>query len=165
MAVRVFANYYFLLLMVLCSFFLFGFQKKSQVQRGIVTENQSIIYEEPHFDAKQITRLPRNQVIVISKTIYRPKNLFGSFYRIYINKPRKIRGYISEVDVIPQFQKKSSKINPAYTQKEELLKTVKEQSVIEVAPPTPSKPPAPTQTPANPTETESDSNKKTQGSL
>jgi len=102
-----------------------------RIQRAVVVENQAIIYTQPDFDAEQIMRLPNNRIIAISTKIYRPKNLFGSFYRIFINKPRKIRGYISEIDVLPQYKKteKGYVLNEEYKKKEQVLKKVKTQLI------------------------------------
>ncbi len=118
------------LILILFSFGFFGKKKQEpapRIQRAVVTENQAIIYTQPDFDAKQIMKLPNNRIIAISTKIYRPKNLFGSFYRIFINKPRKVRGYISEIDVLPQYKKskKGYVLNQAYRKKEEALKEVK----------------------------------------
>lgn len=114
-------------------FFLLGFFGKKEkqdvprIQRAIVTENQAIIYKKPDFDAEQIMKLPGNKIVAISTKIYRPKNLFGSFYRIFINKPRKIRGYISEIDVLAQYKKSEDgyALNPNYQKKEKALRQVK----------------------------------------
>ena len=112
----------------------FFFKKKQEpiplVQRGIINQSQAIIYEHPDFDAKQIMTIPKNKVIAISTEIYRPKNLFGSFYRVFITK--KNRGYISEVDIIPQYKKnkKGWSVNRDYQRKEIHLKKVQSKSNI-----------------------------------
>ena len=102
------------------------------VQRAYVTENRAIIYSEPDFDSEQLAWLPQNRVIAVSTRIYRPKNLFGSFYRVFVNKPKKIRGYISEIDIVTQFKKNNEKmeLNPVYQEKENILRQVKNQSQI-----------------------------------
>lgn len=118
---------------VLVFFSFFGqAQKLPLVQRAYVMENRAIVYSEPDFDSKQLAHLPRNRVIAVSTKIYRPKNLFGSFYKVFVNKPKKIRGYISEVDIVTQFNKTKSgfRLNPIYRQKENILKRVKDQSSI-----------------------------------
>ena len=106
---------------------------KSLIQRAYVTQSQAIVYKAPDFDSEQAAALPRDRVIAISTKIYRPKNLFGSFYRVFVNKPYRIRGYISEVDVIPQFKKtkKGLKKNPKYAAKEKALRLVKDRSIIQ----------------------------------
>ena len=112
----------------------FGQEEKidvPRIQRAIVKENQAIVYTQPDFDAKQMMELPSNKIIAISTKIYRPKNLFGSFYRIFINKPRKIRGYISEIDVLPQYKKskKGYVLNKVYQEKEKALRHLKTQLI------------------------------------
>lgn len=114
-------------------FFSLGFFGKKEtldvprIQRAVVTEHQAIVYKQPDFDAEQIMRLPHNRIVAVSTKIYRPKNLFGSFYRIFINKPRKIRGYVSEIDVLPQYKKSKEGyfLNKEYQKKEKALKQVK----------------------------------------
>lgn len=117
-------------------FFSFGLNKQQpSIQRAVVTEHNALIYNRPDFDSRQIFKLPRNKIIVISTQIYRPKHLFGSFYRIYINKPQKVRGYISEVDVLPQYvqSKRGLSKNPAYKKRESVLRAVQDQSRIQKA--------------------------------
>ena len=81
---------------------------------------------QPDFDAKQIMKLPNNKIIAVSTQVYRPKNLFGSFYRIFINKPQKIRGYVSEIDVLTQYKKSKNGyvLSKEYQKKEKALKQV-----------------------------------------
>ena len=122
------------LILILLSFGFFSKKEKvavPRIQRAVVVENQAIIYTQPDFDAEQIMKLPNNKIIAISTKIYRPKNLFGSFYRIFINKPRKIRGYISEIDVLPQYKraKDGYVLNKEYQQKEQVLKQVKTELI------------------------------------
>ena len=103
------------------------------IQRAIVVEHNAIIYQEADFDADQIAFLSRNKIIAVSTKIYRPKNLFGSFYKIYINKPKKIRGYISEIDVVPQYKQTQDGLvlNSIYKDKEVVLKQVQKRSRIQ----------------------------------
>ena len=120
------------LVFLLCTGFFF--KKKQEpiplVQRGIINQAQAIIYEHPDFDSKQMMTIPKNKVVAISTEIYRPKNLFGSFYRVFITK--KNRGYISEVDIIPQYKKhkKGWSLNFEYQKKEVHLKKVQSKSNI-----------------------------------
>ena len=102
------------------------------IQRGIISESQAIVYQYPDFDAPQITIISKNKIIVMSTEIYRPKNLFGSFYKIFINKPKKMKGYISEVDVIPQYRKDKKRwsLNSVYKEKESNLRQVQKRSAI-----------------------------------
>lgn len=139
--------------------FSIGAQKKPLVQRGIVNEHRAIVYESQDFDSKQVIRLPRNKIIVLSTKIYRPQNLFGSFYKVYLNKPQKIRGYISEIDVIPQYKRTPDgvSVNEAYKERESILKQVKKE--------TQSFSPKPTQASknpsTNPSSTDQNSNQET----
>ncbi len=134
MEVRVLTKIFLLLSTVL--FLGFFFEKKQKplplIQRGIVNEVNAIVYIHPDFDANQIATIPRNKIVAISTEIYRPKNLFGSFYRIFLNKPKKIKGYISEVDVVPQYtkNKKGWAFNSFYKEKETNLKQVQKKSSI-----------------------------------
>lgn len=119
-------------LLILFSLGFFGKRENVEaprIQRAVVIENQAVIYAQPDFDAKQIMKLPQNKIIAISTQIYRPKNLFGSFYRIFINKPRKIRGYISEIDVLPQYKKseRGYVLNKEYQKKEKALKQIQSE--------------------------------------
>ena len=113
--------------LLLLIFFSLGAQKPPVIQRGIVSEHEAIIYENYDFDSEQIARLPQNKVIVVSTKIYRPQNLFGSFYKVYLNKPQRVRGYISEVDIIPQYKRSQEGLvlNEAYQERENILKQVK----------------------------------------
>jgi len=120
------------LFLILFSLGFFGKKENvPHIQRAVVTEHQAIIYTHPDFDSEQMMRLSNNKIIAISTKIYRPKNLFGSFYRIFINKPRKVRGYISEIDVLPQYKKTRDGyvLNKKYAKKEQALKQMKTQLV------------------------------------
>ena len=108
-------------------------EKKSKVlptylQKAYVIQKNAIVYTRPNFDSIQITNIPAGTIVTISKKIYRPKTQFGSFYRIYINKPKKIRAYISEIDVVPRYIKSGSKfkINSGFDQVKKKLKYVKD---------------------------------------
>lgn len=115
------------------SFFVFGKKNKVPlIQRGIVSQPVAIVYKKPDFDAPKIHSVTKNRIVVMSTKIYRPSHLFGSFYRVFINRPRKIRGYISEVDMIPEFKKKGSGyvMNYQYVKKEKSLKEIKNATGI-----------------------------------
>ena len=71
----------------------------SYLQKGYVIQKDAIVYTRPDFDSLQIIRIPAGTVVTISKKIYRPKSHFGTFYRIYLKKPKKLKAYISEVDI------------------------------------------------------------------
>ena len=89
---------------------------KHKLQKAYTLQVDSFIYTRPHFDAERTYSLPPGQIVTISKKIYYPANRFGSFYKIYVKKPKKIVGYISEVDVVPQFIKQKGEYvsNPRF---------------------------------------------------
>ena len=95
-----------------------GWKKKRKrlLQNGYVIALKTLVYDKPDFDAKQIHALPSGTKTLMSKKIVRPKHRFGSFYKIFITEPKKIVGYISEVEVIPQFVKYGKRYfpNPRY---------------------------------------------------
>ena len=88
----------------------------SHLQKAYVIQRDAIIYARPDFDALKITNIPAGSLVTVSKRLYRPKTNFGTFYRIYINKPKKMRAYVSEIDVVPRYIKKgiSYKPNPEF---------------------------------------------------
>ena len=104
-------------------------QEKEEKIKDILEENShllqqayvqhpggSLVYEKPSFDSKQIYVIPFGEQIVISKKILKPKREIGTFYKIFIKKPQKIAGYISQIEVLPQTVKKENKYvsNPEY---------------------------------------------------
>ncbi|MDE0119084.1 MAG: hypothetical protein OXM55_03650 [Bdellovibrionales bacterium] len=124
---------YFLL--AICFFGIYSFaneEKKkvlpSYLQKAYVIQKNAIVYTRPDFDAVQINNIPAGALVTISKKIYRPKNRFGTFYRIYISKPKKLRAYISEIDVVPRYIKSGFqfKMNPEFNQVKKKLKYVKD---------------------------------------
>ena len=90
---------------------------KKKLQAAYVLQLNAIVYKNPHFDSGQIHYISSGERIIVSKKIYYPLNRFGSFYKVYVQKPRKIVGYISEVDVIPRFIKENKKyvLNSKFT--------------------------------------------------
>ena len=86
------------------------------LQKAYVIQQDSIVYTRPNFDSVQIIRIPSGSLVTISKKIHRPDSGFGTFYRIYINKPKKIKAYISEIDMVPRYIRSGSthKINPNF---------------------------------------------------
>ena len=100
----------------------------SYLQKAYVIQKNAIVYTRASFDSVQITNIPAGTVVTISKKIYRPKNRFGTFYRIYISKPKKIKAYISEIDVVPRYVRSGSKFkaNPSFDQVKKKLKYVKD---------------------------------------
>ncbi len=119
-------------------FFIFSFsgsakEKKSKVlpsylQKAYVIQKNAFVYTRPNFDSIQITSIPAGTMVTISKKIYRPETRFGTFYRIYISKPKKIKAYISEIDVVPRYVRSGAqfKINPSFDQVKKKLKYVKD---------------------------------------
>ena len=75
-----------------------------------------IIYEKPSFDSQQMFVVPFGKEAVISKKILRPDAEIGSFYKIFIKEPKKTAGYISEIDILPQYIKNQGAyvLNPEY---------------------------------------------------
>ena len=100
----------------------------AHLQKAYIIQKNALVYTRPDFDSMQISQIPAGQVVTISKKIYRPSNRFGTFYRIYLKKPKKIRAYISEIDVTPRYIRSSSgyKLNPAFAQVKKKLKYVKQ---------------------------------------
>ena len=88
---------------------------KSHLQHGYIIAAEGLIYKKPNFDSEQIFYLTSGTKALLSKKIFTPSHRFGTFYKIFIKKPKKIVGYISEVDVIPEYESKSkNKSNPKY---------------------------------------------------
>ncbi len=112
-------------------FFVFAKTAKvlpSYLQKAYVIQKSAIVYTRPNFDSIQINNIPAGSMVTISRKIYRPKNRFGTFYRIYVNKPKKLRAYISEIDVVPRYMKSGSKFktNPEFSQVKKKLKYIKD---------------------------------------
>ena len=121
----------FLFLMVLpvCSFA----KQKTKVlpaylQKAYVIQKNAIVYTRPSFDSVQISHIPAGTLVTISRKIYRPENRFGTFYRIYITKPKKLRAYISEIDVVPRYVKSGArfKVNPEFRRVKKKLRHIKD---------------------------------------
>lgn len=95
-------------------------KKSKYLQRAYVLQMNSQIYEKPHFDAQPIYIVPAGGKVLISRKIFTPPSKFGTFYKVFIHKDKKIVGYISEIDVVSQFERgNQNKINPRYA----ILKT------------------------------------------
>ena len=98
------------------------------LQKAYILQKQSIIYTRPDFDSLQITRIPSGSMVTISKKIYKSKTGFGTFYKIYLAQPKKIKAYISEVDVVPRYLRSNAKkLNPAFNQVTKKLKLITEE--------------------------------------
>lgn len=104
---------------------------KSHLQRAFVVTLNSFIYEKPDFDAPQLYPLATGEKILISKKVFRPPHNFGSFYKIFLVRPKKIVGYVSEAEVVPEFLKNTGKYeaNPAYKLAQ---KQMKEDKVLDI---------------------------------
>lgn len=102
------------------------------VQRAFISASRAPVYKEPDFDAPQLYQLSSKTIVLISTKIYRPPHLFGTFYKVFMKRPKKIRGYISEIDLIPEFKKKNNGyiINPDYIKQERLFKTIQKRNSI-----------------------------------
>lgn len=89
---------------------------KEHLQLAYVIAVNSFVYKKPDFDSPQLYSLAPGERVLVSKKIFRPPHRFGSFYKVFVTQPKKIVGYISEVEVAPKFikQKEKYKINPAY---------------------------------------------------
>ncbi len=130
---------YFIFSIFFLAFFCYGKTKSkplsdkilpSHLQKAYTIQRDSIIYTRPNFDSFQITTIPAGTMVTISKKIYRPKHNFGTFYRIYIQNPKRIKAYISEIDVTPRYIKKGSayQINPSFKKTKKKLHHIKEFS-------------------------------------
>ncbi len=104
---------------------------KSHLQRAYVISLNSFIYEKPDFDTTKLYPLSIGQKIFISKKIFRPPHNFGSFYKVLLTRPKKAVGYVSEVEVVPEFIKENNNLifNPAYKVAQ---KQMKEDKVLDV---------------------------------
>ena len=90
-------------------------KKSRYLQKAYVLQMNSQIYDQPHFDAQPIYIVPAGGKILISRKIFIPPSKFGTFYKVFIHKDKKVVGYISEIDVVSQFEKgDQNKINPRY---------------------------------------------------
>ena len=124
----------YLLLIIIFPLLSFSAEKKSRkilpshLQKGYVVQKNAFVYTRPDFDAVRITGIPAGMKVTISKKVYRSKTGFGSFYRIYISTPRKMRAYISEIDVVSRYIRSKSgwKVNPEFALVKKKLNRVKE---------------------------------------
>ncbi|MGI9548863.1 MAG: hypothetical protein ACR2M7_02645 [Bdellovibrionales bacterium] len=89
-------------------------QYKGALQKGYVTAVDSLIYKGPDFDTEQIFYLRSGNHVTMSKKIFTPSHGFGTFYKVFIKKPKIVIGYVSEVDVIPEYKRKTMELNSEY---------------------------------------------------
>ena len=89
---------------------------KPYMQRAYVSSLNSFVYKKPDFDSLKLYPLSIGKQILISKKIFRPPHNFGSFYKVFLFKEKKVIGYISEAEVISEFKKEGIgfKFNPSY---------------------------------------------------
>jgi len=114
---------FYIILFVAFSYPCLGATKKNKflpahLQKAYVIQKDAIVYARADFDALRIITIPAGTKVTVSRKLYLPKNNFGSFYRIYIAKPKKMKAYISEVDVVPHYLRSKSgyRVNPAFHQ-------------------------------------------------
>ena len=91
---------------------LFPKKYKDHLQKAYVISLNSFIYKQAHFDAVKLHSFTIGGKILISKRIFRPPHNFGSFYKVFLFHPKKIVGYISEAEVVPEFSKQNGIYQP-----------------------------------------------------
>ncbi len=84
----------------------------SHLQKAYTLQRDAFVYTRADFDSLRITTIPAGSLVTVSKRVYRPKTNFGTFYRIYVNRPKKLKAYISEIDVVPRYIRKGSSYQP-----------------------------------------------------
>lgn len=106
----------------------------SYLQKAYVIQKKAFVYARADFDSLKITQIPAGTLITISKKVYKPKTLFGTFYRVYLAKPKKIRAYISEIDVEPRLVRQGGRYrkNPAFGQAKKRLSRIRDFEVNSV---------------------------------
>ena len=91
-------------------------RKRRASQTAIVRNSGAAVYKKRSFDADPVTYLDAGQKVRISRKKYPGSDGFGLFYKVVVSKG--LKGYISDVDVVPQFTKtkfsKKVKENPAF---------------------------------------------------
>ena len=100
---------------------------RDQVQRAYVNRSNSFVYSEPNFDAPKLQSLSIGKHILISRKVYLPSHGFGSFYRVFLFREKKIIGYVSEAEVISEFTKKDGGYNSNSDYKTAKLYKAKDQ--------------------------------------
>lgn len=82
---------------------------RKHLQEAYIISPMSFIYKTPHFDSKQLFHLREGDQIIVSKKVFTPAHRFGTFYKAFIKSPKKVVGYVSEIEVIPEFVQQSDK--------------------------------------------------------
>lgn len=97
---------------------------KPYLQNAYIVKPNSFIYKKPDFDSPQLLSVEVGKKVLISKKVFKPKHSFGSFYKVVIEKPKRLVGYISQIEALPEFLKidKSYKKNTCFSQIENQLK-------------------------------------------
>ena len=105
---------------------------KPYMQRAYISRSNSFVYSQPNFDAPKLQTLTIGKLVLISRKVFLPPHSFGSFYRIFLFREKKLIGYVSQAEVIPEFIKKNNSYrpNPNY-KKAKLYKTKKQILKIE----------------------------------
>ena len=100
----------------------FLLKRLSKYQRGRVTGLNAFVYKKPNFDSKKLGFLPTAVMAVLSKKIYVGPHQFGTFYKVFYSKSKKKKliGFISEVDVTPEFTRNKKK-NPEFAKAEDVV--------------------------------------------
>ena len=104
-----FITFYLILVSFLLSYPCHAKSKKSfLVQKGIVNVDGAAVYKNPNFDAPVIHYFKRGDKILMTTKIYPGVAGFGAFYKVRLDK--KKFGYITDIEVIPQYQKVGSSL-------------------------------------------------------
>jgi len=75
---------------------------KEKAQEGVIGIEGAIVYSAPDFDSPVVGELPPAQKVLISQRVYPGVSGLGAFYKIKVGKSS---GYVTDVDVIPQFNR------------------------------------------------------------
>ena len=76
---------------------------KAYLQNAYVVSPVSFVYKDPDFDSEQLHHLKAGENIIVSKKVFTPSHRFGTFYKVFIKKPKKVVGYVSEIETVPEF--------------------------------------------------------------
>ncbi len=76
--------------------------QRQPAQRGVVSVDGAAIYQAPSFDAPVVGYAPFQQQVVLSREPMIGDGGFGLFYRV--RTPDGVQGFITDVDVVPQFK-------------------------------------------------------------
>ena len=110
-------SFLFLLFLPLFSF---SETKPKRIQRALVSVEKSNVYEKPSFDSPVIGSVKYGSKILVTTKIYKGVGGFGAFYRTKL-KNKKI-GYITDIEIIPEYIIIGNKLRPNEEYKEFGLK-------------------------------------------